>query len=169
MAARKFLMGLVCLCLFLVPASAIDWPVWDNDTPEPHTVFGTPSYVTHDPNHNVIRKYEAFTVYYDDEVLSPRWTAIKMTHYVADRNNNIERLKRFKTDEVLKDKGYKVTTHDDYNNPKGVRNWDRGHMVQFDDARGYGKTAAEESFYTSNICPQLSSLNQKGWLTLEKA
>ena len=41
-------------------------------------------------------------------------------------------------------------------------------MVQFDDARGYGQTAAEESFYTSNICPQLLALNQKGWLTLEE-
>jgi hypothetical protein len=73
MTTRKSLIALVCLCLFLTPASAIDWPTWDNDTPEPHTVFGEPIYTAHDPNHNITRKYEAFTVYYDDEVLSPRW------------------------------------------------------------------------------------------------
>jgi endonuclease G len=107
-------------------------------------------------------------VYYDDEVLSPRWTAIKMSHYVADENGHIKRLPRFKVDKELKNKGYKVTTHNDYKNPKRVRKWDRGHMVQFDDARGYGKKSAEESFYTSNVCPQLSLLNQKDWLTLEE-
>jgi endonuclease G len=41
-------------------------------------------------------------------------------------------------------------------------------MIQFDDARGYGKKAAEESFYTSNVCPQLAQHNQRGWLTLEE-
>jgi len=141
MIAHKCLIAFVCLCLFLVPASAIDWPTWDNDTPEPHTVFGEPIYAAHDPNHNIVRNYEAFSVYYDDEVLSPRWTAIKMTHYVADRNSDIERPKQFKMDKVLKDKGYEVTTHDDYKNPKGKQTWDRGHMVQFDDARGYGQTS----------------------------
>lgn len=168
MTARKFLMTFVFLCLFLVPASAVDWPTWDNDTAEPHTVFGEPNYAEHDPNHNIVKKYAAFTVYYDDEILSPRWTAIKMTHYVADRNNDISRLKRFRVDKTLKSAGYETTNHDDYKNPKGKLTWDRGHMIQFDDARGYGQTAAEESFYTSNVCPQLSALNQKGWLTLEE-
>jgi endonuclease G len=154
--------------LFLGSALAIDWPAWDNNTPEPHIVFGVPTYVGHDPNHDTVRDYEAFTVYYDDTVLSPRWTAIKLTRSMVDKNSQMKRLKRFKTDTVLKDKGYQVTTHDDYSNPKGVRKWDRGHMVSFDDARGYGQTAGEDSFYTTNICPQLSLLNEEGWLTLEK-
>lgn len=41
-------------------------------------------------------------------------------------------------------------------------------MVQFDDARGYGEQAAKDSFYTSNICPQLSLFNQGSWLKLEQ-
>ena len=179
MSTHKLVTALASLCLLfssflLLPTVSkasvadVNWPLWNNDTPEPHTVFGSPKYTGDDPNHNITRKYNAFTVYYDDEVLSPRWTAIKMTRYVADKNSDIKRLERFKVDTVLKNKDYKVTTNDDYNNPKGVKKWDRGHMVQFDDARGYGQTAAEESFYTSNICPQLSLLNQKGWLTLEE-
>ncbi len=154
--------------LFVTSALAIDWPVWDNRTPKPHTVFGEPIYERHDPNHNFVRRYRAFTVYYDDTVLSPRWTAIKMTYHVADQNNNIKRPERFLIDKVLKKEGYEVAKHEDYNNPRGVKKWDRGHMVQFDDARGYGMRAAKDSFYTSNICPQLAMLNQRGWLSLEE-
>jgi len=91
-----------------------------------------------------------------------------MTYRVADKNSHIDRLSRFKVDKTVKNKGYGTTNHDDYKNPTGVRKWDRGHMVQFDDARGYGEQAAEDSFYTTNVCPQLSLLNRKGWLTLEQ-
>lgn len=154
--------------LFVVSTLAVTWPQWDDSTPNPHTVFGAPTYVDHDPDHNFVRTYGAFTVYYDDTVLSPRWTAIKMTRHVADRNSNIERPGRFTIDKVLKQKGYEVAKHEDYNNPRGVKKWNRGHMVQFDDARGYGVTAAKESFYTSNVCPQLALHNQRGWLTLEE-
>ena len=151
-----------------VSGQAINLPVWDNDTPIPHLVFGTPSYVDHDPNHHILQKYEAFSVNYDDQVLSPRWTAIKLTHHIADENADIDREAKFKADSELKQKGYRVSSHNDYKNPTGLRLWDRGHMVQFDDARGYGENAAKESFYTSNVCPQLSKLNQKGWLKLEQ-
>jgi endonuclease G len=159
---------LVSCSLFAASALAVNFPAWNNGTSKPHVVFGEPTYIRHDPNHNYVRKYKAFTVYYDDTVLSPRWTAIKMTKRVADKNSNIKRRERFLIDKVLKKKKYKVTKHEDYNNPRGVKKWDRGHMVQFDDARGYGVVAAKESFYTSNVCPQLALLNQRGWLSLEE-
>jgi DNA/RNA endonuclease G (NUC1) len=141
---------------------------WSKTDPEPHTIFGDPTYNKHNDKHNIELQYSAFTVYYDDVVLSPRWTAIKVTKEIADKNQDIKRLTRFKTDESLKQKGYQTTSHDDYKNPTGVKKWARGHMVQFDDARGYGQQAAEDSFYTTNICPQLSALNGQGWLALEK-
>lgn len=168
---RKVILYALFLCL-LAPISACEsetaWPVWDNNTPSPHTVFGVPEYNANDPCHNIVRQYDAFTVYYDDEVLAPRWTAVKVTCYIVDENSKMKRPGSFKTDNILKQKGYKVTKHSDYNNLFGQNKWDRGHMVQFDDARGYGKQAGLDSFYTSNICPQLKSLNGKGWLTLEK-
>jgi DNA/RNA endonuclease G (NUC1) len=124
MDKRKWTIGSVFLCLLfplLAPALAVTWPTWDNAKPEPHTVFAVPEYANHDPNHNVVREYSAFTVYYDDEVLAPRWTAIKMTHHVADKNNKIKRSPRFKIDQILRKKGYEVTKHDDYKNPTGQR------------------------------------------------
>jgi endonuclease G len=141
---------------------------WSPTDPEPHTVFGDPTYKKNDPKHNITREYFAFTVYYDDVILSPRWTAIKVTKEIADKNQDIKRLPKFKVDPELKEKGYQTATHDDYKNPVGMKKWARGHMVQFDDARGWGLQVAEESFYTTNICPQLAALNGQGWLSLEK-
>jgi endonuclease G len=141
---------------------------WSKTQPQPSTIFGKPVYHKHDDTHNVIREYSAFTVYYDDGILSPRWTAIKVTKEIADKNKDIERLKRFKVDPEIKEKGYQTATHDDYKNPAGMKIWARGHMVQFDDARGWGQQAADDSFFTANICPQLAALNGQGWLTLEK-
>ena len=176
MRARKVVLCALLLCssaiisqTLLAGQSKIIWPVWDNNTPYPNTIFGMPEYSKDDPCHNFVRQYSAFAVYYDDKVLSPRWTAIKVTRYIVDENGKMKRPGTFKSDKLLKQKGYKVTKHGDYSNPLlKPKKWDRGHMVQFDDARGYGKQAGTDSFYTSNICPQLKTLNEKGWLTLEK-
>jgi endonuclease G len=150
-------------------SAAIVWPPSDPTSPDPHTVFGEPIYAEHDEGHNVTRRYGAFTVYYDDRVLTPRWTAIKMTAAVADANSDFRRPRRFKPDPVLDQNGLAFTTHDDYKNrPETPRRWDRGHMVQFDDARGHGDQAGRDSFFTTNVCPQLAQLNQKAWLSLEQ-
>lgn len=122
------------VCCVAASAQSIPWPAWDNDTPQPHTVFGEPQYTAHDDDHHVVHSYGAFTAYWDDEVLASRWTAIKLTRQMADANSHLKRLKEFKVDQALKQAGYRVTTHDDYKNATGVRRWGRGHMVQFDDA-----------------------------------
>ncbi len=148
---------------------ALDWPISDPHSPLPHLVFGEPAYMDHDGAHNVTRRYQAFTAYYDDRVLGPRWAAIKMTSAIADANSDFARPSRFKKDSFLPDNGYDFTTHNDYNNlPAEPRKWDRGHMVQFDDVRGYGDQAGRDSMFTTNICPQLHDFNAKGWLTLEQ-
>lgn len=173
MSKRKLVTALASLCLLFSPflllptastaaVADVNWPSWDNDTPEPHTVFGEPVYIKHDPNHNIVRRYQAFTVYYDDQVLSPRWTAIKITCYVADKNSHIKRPSRFQTDMFLKQKGYQVTKHEDYSNPRGVKKkWDRGHMVQFDDARGYGEQAAKDSLLYVKYLPATCAIQSR--------
>jgi len=150
-------------------AGRLAWPARNPVSPLPHTVFGEPVYSGHDDQHNATRRYGAFTVYYDDRILGPRWTAIKMTSAIADANSGFSRPSRFKTDNFLRDNGFSFTTHGDYNNlPAEPRKWDRGHMVQFDDVRGYGDNAGRDSMFTTNVCPQLHDLNAKGWLALEK-
>jgi endonuclease G len=148
---------------------AVVWPNEDPTSPEPHYVFGTPVYVEHDPDHDIERNYAGFTVYYDDRVLSPRWCAMKLTAAMADANSDFDRPGRFRTDPAVASAGLAVTHHDDYKNTSDApRKWDRGHMIQLDDARGWGDQAGEDSMYTTNICPQLAGLNQQGWLALEQ-
>lgn len=145
------------------------WPASNPFSPLPHAVFGEPVFAGHDALHNVTLRYGAFTVYYDDRMLGPRWAAIKLTSTIVDANSDFSRPSRFKTDNFLRDNGFSFTSHDDYNNSlEEPRNWDRGHMVQFDDVRGYGDDAGRDSMFTTNVCPQLHDFNAKGWLALEK-
>ena len=46
--------------------------------------------------------------------------------------------------------------------------YDRGHMVPANDMK-WSKTSMEESFYMTNICPQLHALNDGCWRKLELA
>ena len=160
--------GLTAADRLAIESTTVNWPAHNTGDPDPHTVFGVPEYEHHDDDVNMVREYEGFTVYYDDEVLGPRWTAIKLTDHMVDRNSDFARPSRFSRDDVIEDAGYETTVHDDYKNPSGSRKWARGHIVQFDDARGWGDQTGEDSFFTSNIAPQLQDHNGKGWLSLEE-
>jgi len=149
-------------------AARITWPSLELDEEHPHTVFGEPMHAQADDQHQMLRSYHGFSVLYDDRILAPRWTCIKVTSAMADAHPEVGRESRFSRDQVLLDAGLQVATHDDYNNPAGSRDWARGHLVQFDDARGWGAQAGKESFLTSNIAPQLQAHNSAGWLTLEE-
>ncbi|UCG48246.1 MAG: DNA/RNA non-specific endonuclease [Phycisphaerales bacterium] len=146
----------------------VNWPLWDNKTPEPHTIFGEPVYINHDPRHNTTRKYKAFTVYYDDRVLAARWTAIKLTPHVVVKNAVSRRQGPLATDTALAQKGYKVTSGRDYTGPAMAAAWSAGQMVSLGSALAYGQQAARESMYTSNICLQLSGYNSSTWARLEQ-
>ncbi len=145
----------------------VNWPLWDNQTPEPHTIFGEPVYVNHDPRHNITRKYKAFSVYYDDRVLSARWTAIKLTPHVVGKNAVARRQGPLATDTVLAQMGYKVTSERDYTGPAMTGAWSAGQMVSLGSASAYGARAARDSMYTSNICLQLSGYNSRTWARLD--
>jgi DNA/RNA endonuclease G (NUC1) len=144
------------------------WPERHDDSPEPHTIFGTPLYQNQDADHNLELKYSGFTVYWDDVVLGPRWTAIKLTGYMADAHGDVKRRSRFTLDKRIESSGLEGTKHKDYNNLSGSRKWARGHIVQFDDARGWGPQSGRESFSTSNVVPQIQAHNGKRWLALEQ-
>ncbi|WP_200761161.1 DNA/RNA non-specific endonuclease [Poriferisphaera corsica] len=149
----------------------VDWGdgSFDQGLEYPHVVFGEPGYRGHLEGVTRVRKYHGFSVYYDGRALGSRWTGIKLTAEMVDRGGEISRKGwRFKKDSWLEKQGYQVSQHKDYNNEKGKRVWDRGHMVSFDDSRGWGEASARDSFYTSNVWPQLGVLNQRAWLRLEE-
>lgn len=146
--------------------SSVSWPELDWNDPLPTSVFGVPAYSEHDEDHAAFRDYLGFSVYYDDRVLAPRWTAIKLTAWSVTQGKDVGRLDRFVTDSALGP--LDITRHEDYNNAPNRRDWSRGHMVRFDDARGWGEQAAIESFFTSNVTPQLQAHNNGAWFALEE-
>jgi endonuclease G len=152
----------------LIEATSITWPARNNTDAKPHVVFGQPKYKDHDDEHNLLITYSGFRVYWDDQVLGPRWTAIKLTDDMVDKNSTVEIESSFSVDPAIAAAGLQSTKHSDYNNPPGSRAWARGHIVQFDDARGWGSTSGKESFFTSNIAPQLQQHNGGRWLAMEK-
>ncbi len=93
MCTLKHVAKMVSICILLLSLSVtsvlgVTWPSCRNRTPHPHTIFGDPVYVKHDPNHNITRTHRAFTVYYDDQVLAPRWTGLP-PDYVPARSKEL--------------------------------------------------------------------------------
>ena len=105
-----------------------------------------------------IIKHTGFTLSYDADFKTPQWVAWELTADEVD--GTYPRKDSFSPDpEVRGAKAY----HKDYSNS----GYDRGHMAPAADMK-WSETAMEESFYTSNICPQNRNLNRGDWKDLEE-
>lgn len=103
-------------------------------------------------------RHTGFTLSYDSDYKTPQWVAWELTADEVD--GNCPRKKSFSPDpEVRGAKSY----HKDYSNS----GYDRGHMAPAADMK-WSEKAMEESFYTSNICPQNQNLNRGDWKDLEE-
>ena len=97
-----------------------------------------------------ILQRKGYTVSYNKDLKIPNWVAWELTP-----EKLVERESR--TDKFLPDPDlpeHEAVTTDDY---KGA-GMDRGHMCPAGDNRWHWK-AMQESFYTTNICPQNHNLN----------
>ena len=105
-----------------------------------------------------IIEYNGFTVSYNHTTLVPNWVAYELTD--EEVVGQISRADKFVPDPDIKGR---CSTTDDY---KGS-GYDRGHMAPAGDMKWDAK-AMEESFYTTNICPQNHNLNSGDWKELEE-
>ncbi len=153
-----------------IPGVHIDptWPISSPLSPLPTAPFGQPTCALDDAKHCTVRHYHGFDLDYDDRILAPRWTAYKLTAAVVRTHKEIKREPKFWGDAAIENAGYRITAQMDYNNRKGVHEWDRGHMVPFNDARCWGDEAAHDCFVTANIVPQNAILNEQAWELLEQ-
>ena len=108
----------------------------------------------------LILKRRGYTASYHRTYRQPRWVAWEL---------NAEKLieREARTDKFLPDpelEPSEAVTTDDY---KGS-GYDRGHMCPAGDNRWHWR-AMQESFYMTNICPQLHKLNNGDWKELEEA
>jgi len=108
-------------------------------------------------NEQVI-EHKGYTVSYNTTWLIPNWVAYELTD--EEVVGQVSRSGKFIPDPDITGR---CSTHEDY---KGS-GYDRGHMAPAGDMK-WDKTAMDESFYTTNICPQNHNLNGGDWKELEE-
>ena len=103
-------------------------------------------------------EHDAYTVLYSYDLLMPIWVS---WHLDASDSGDLPRPTRFKPDSSL-DEAYQVS-HDDYTNS----GFARGHMCP-DADRNASEARQDDTYYTTNIVPQNSSMNSGDWSQFEK-
>lgn len=99
-----------------------------------------------------------YTVSYNPDWHVPNWVAYELTN--AETSGEQERKNHFIPDPLVN--GDPVVTGEYANS-----GYDRGHMAPAADMK-WSEQAMRESFYMTNMCPQLHSLNAGDWKDLEE-
>ncbi len=143
------------LVAFLLPLVASATPLQDC---APQLPFGAPQIAGQPvPHHDLCRK--AYVVEHNDATLEPAWVAYTLNSEHA--NGCLPRTDAFAPDPDL---------------PRGRRaeladylhaGYDRGHMAPDADFK-WDATTETQSFYLSNMVPQLHALNAGIWFELEE-
>jgi len=106
-----------------------------------------------------IVQHTAYTVSYNETHEQANWVAYVLTGDQISLPDN-ERTNRFLPDPLVKTKSASTV---DYKK----NHYDRGHLAPAEDM-SWSKTAMKESFYYSNISPQLPAFNRGVWRRLEE-
>lgn len=99
-----------------------------------------------------------YTVSYNVHYKNPNWVAWELTR--EETKGETDRYDKFMPDPDLPEPR---VVHKDYTRS----GYDRGHMAPAADMK-WSKQAMIESFYMSNICPQVGNLNRGDWNDLEE-
>lgn len=115
-------------------------------------------YLPTSTTNNVIH-HKYYSLSYNERHEIPEWVAYELT--AADlKVKNVKRHKRFLVDQSVKGNS---ASHGDYINS----GYTRGHMAPAGDM-AFDKEAMRETFYMSNMAPQLRVYNAGVWLELEE-
>ncbi len=102
--------------------------------------------------------HTAFTICYSEKYEQAKWAAYRLTAEMYS-NNGEERKNNFRID---KDVASGSASPDDYKKS----GYDRGHLCPAGDM-GWSEQAMSESFFMSNMSPQLPAFNRGIWKKLE--
>jgi len=102
---------------------------------------------------------EGYALGYSEQVEQPLWVTYKLTAEEV-KNKTATRTDDFREDPRILSRS---ASPDDYKNS----GYDRGHLAPAADM-SWSKTALSESFYMSNMSPQVPEFNRGIWLELEE-
>lgn len=106
---------------------------------------------------SIPKTYTGFTLSFNPQKHIPNWVAWELTD--EETTGTVKRLNKFNNDPTVE--GCPETY--DYN----YSGYQRGHMAPAGDMK-WDQKAMEETFYLTNICPQMGSLNTGAWKNLEE-
>lgn len=102
-------------------------------------------------------RHKTYTLEYNEQYEQARWVAYMLT--AAHTRGNVQRTDFFERDPMV------ATISAHYEDYRGS-GYTRGHLCPAGDMK-WDTTAMRESFYMSNICPQLADFNDGIWNKIE--
>jgi endonuclease G len=118
-----------------------------------------PSYYIPTSTTGQIVKHQYYTLSYSEKHEQPEWVAYELTRTNLNKKR-VERSNNFRPDSKVRSKS---ATPADYRRS----GYTRGHLVPAADM-GFDKRAMSETFYMSNMSPQLRNFNMGVWRELEE-
>ncbi len=112
------------------------------------------------PNDEIVVTHTGYTLSYCEEYEVPYWVAYSLTREEVV-TQTAERKDNFRSDELIPTGS---ATLSDYKKS----GYDRGHMAPAADFR-WSEEAMSDTFYLSNMCPQVHAFNAGIWSDLESA
>ncbi len=110
-------------------------------------------------NQAQVVNHRYYTLGYNEDHEQPDWVTYSLTK-ASLKIPNVPRAKRFTTDPMVKSRSAK---HNDYSHS----GYTRGHMAPAGDM-AFNESAMQESFFMSNMSPQLREVNGGIWRELEE-
>lgn len=116
-------------------------------------------YLPYSTPSDIIIHHTAYSLSYDTQHYLPKWTIYEITKEQIQKKLSTRKNKFYPDPQLYN----KTNLEIDYKNS----GYDRGHLVPAADM-AYSDTSMKESFYYSNITPQIPSFNRGIWKKLEE-
>lgn len=129
-----------------------------NHTQPDHSKDFSKNYLPAPSHEDELVKHTGYTLCYSEEHEQAKWVAYRLTSDMI-KNSNEERTNHFHEDPDVKTKSASL---DDYKKS----GYDRGHLCPAGDM-GWTELTMKESFFMSNMSPQIPKFNRGIWKNLE--
>jgi len=165
----RLVIGLIFVFIVLYILSNVTGDTWNNNEPSasdfPETIISNEkyepakkSYYPESTTGEVI-EHKHYTLSYSEEHEQAEWVTYKLTKENL-KKQRVKRAKKFNPDKA-------VSTTSAYHKDYSHSGYTRGHMAPAGDM-AFSKEAMRESFYMSNMSPQVKECNGGIWRELEE-